>query len=158
MSSLREDHAYLYKRARLKALVHILIGLVFITFPEDPNPRNGALSSIQHKVGELLLIIGWAYLFLGLAIAVGLFISRRNYAFARTAMGLATAFNVAWVLLISAILFQHATRGVAYVVVLSAYLTYNCWYVFKDPGWKAIQIVKNLAKEAEDERDTSALG
>jgi uncharacterized membrane protein len=147
MSNLKEDHAYLYKRVRLKAIMHVYIGLVFMLFPVDADPKNGALSTVQHGIGDALVFIGGAYLLIGVLIAIGTILSRRNYAFARSAMSLATIFNAFWVLLILLATIQHNTRGLAYVLGLSGYLAYNCLLIWKDPGWAGIRIVKQMESE-----------
>lgn len=157
MTNLKEDHAYLYKRVRLKAIVHIYFGLVFLLFPADANPKNGAISAIQNGIGNSLKYFGIGYLIIGVMITIGLFLSRRNYLFARQSMAIATAFNLFWVLLILAATFQHTTRGLAYVLGQSGYLTYNCYLIWNDPGWKAIRIVKEIKRENEYDRITSTL-
>lgn len=152
MSKLSEDHNYLYKRVRLKAIVHIYFGLVFMLFPADANPQNGAISTIQSGIGNAIKYFGVGYFIIGIMIAIGLYLSRRNYLFARQAMAVATSFNLFWLLLILLANFQHTTRGLAYIFGQSAYLTYNCYLIWRDPGWAAIRIVNQIKQENEDER------
>lgn len=150
MSDLKTDHEYLYKRVRLKAILHIILGIVLIVFPTDTSQQNGAVSTVQSYVGNALSIFGVIYLVVGIMIAIGLFKSRGNYRWARGAMTVACVYNTLWLFLLLAIFWQHSTRSIAYITALYGYLAYNLWYVRNDPGWKAIEFVKELREGAED--------
>jgi hypothetical protein len=154
MANLKQDHNYLYKRVRLKAILHTGLGLVLIIFPLDKSPSGGAVSTVQLHLGDALTIFGWLYLLIGILIWVGIYTSKHNYRWTRLAMFLAVVYNTIWLTILFAILAQRTTRSIAYIIVLYTYLTYNCWLVFRDPGWEAIKVVKEI-KEREDERLSS---
>lgn len=154
MSDLKTDHEYLYKRVRLKAILHIVLGLILVLFPYDQARNTGAVSTVQSYVGQGLTIFGGIYLIVGVLIAIGLYKSRNNYRWARAAMTVACIFNTLWFMLLFAIFFENTTRSIAYITALYGYLAYNLWYVRNDPGWKAIEFVKEIREGADNGRNT----
>lgn len=140
MPNLSFDHPYLYKRVRLKAVVHLALGAVLVFLPQAvPAADAGKVTS---WVVTSLTIFGFGYLLIGGALAAGIFRSHRNYRLARWAMGIAVIYNFFWCLLFIGIMVDQPNRSTAYVAILYFYLTYNCYYVFNDPGWRAIEILK----------------
>ena len=149
MPNLKTDHLYLYKRFRLKAWLHIALGLTLLIFPLDrtPSTHQGSLSTVQLHVGNLLTVFGWIYLIIGVLLTIGVYLSRHNYSFGRFTMLIAVIYNSLWLVLLSLILIQHPTRSIAYFTVLYAYMVYNHWIVWRDPGWRAIQFIKKVERE-----------
>lgn len=150
MSDLKTDHEYLYKRVRLKAVLHIILGLVLILFPLDTTPQTGAVSTVQQYIGSTLTWFGVGYVVIGSLIAIGLFKSKGNYRWARASMTIACIYNTIWLIMLVLILFQRTTRSIAYITTLYGYLAYNLWYVRYDPGWKAIEFVKEIREGTDD--------
>ena len=147
--TLKIDHLYLYKRFRLKAWLHIALGLCLLLFPLDPTPgrSDGAVSTVQQHIGNLLTVFGWIYLAIGIMLTIGVYVSRHNYRFGRFTMFIATLYNSIWLVILFVILAQRPSRSIAYITVLYAYMVYNHWIVWRDPGWKAIQFVKKITAE-----------
>lgn len=141
MSNLHTDHPYLYRRVKLKSIVHIAMGLTLLLIPTQA-------TSISHipVISFLgLSTIGIMYVILGIIIAVGLFKPNHSYRTARIGMNMAAYFNLfVFILLLSVFLRSKTT---AFFIIMYGYFTYNLFYVMKDPGWKAIQIVKQIVKD-----------
>lgn len=156
MSNLKTDHEYLYKRVRLKAILHVILGLILVIFPYDQTTNSGAVSTVQSYVGQGLTYFGIVYLIIGLLIAIGLFKAKSNYRWARAAMTIACVFNTCWFLLLVLILLSNTTRSIAYITTLYGYLAYNLWYVRNDPGWRAIEFVKEIREGVDDGRASSS--
>ena len=138
MPSLKQDHLELYRRVRLKGILHLILGMLLVLFPNDPADQSGAVSSVQHFIGQALTLFGFIYLFFGVIIIVGLFRARATYRFLRAALTAACIFNTIWLLLLITIVVQKPTRGIAYITAIYAYLVYNMWYIRYDSGWGAI--------------------
>lgn len=140
--SLKEDHSYLYKRVRLKVIVHFTFGTILLFFPAQA-PSLGRTPILNFfGVGA----IGAFYLAIGLLIAIGLYRAKRDYSLARTGMYIAAAFNTMIFFSLFAVFFQSKTT--AFFMAIYGYLTYNVWYVARDPGWRAIEIAKGIIEDA----------
>lgn len=143
MSSLRTDHPYLYRRVRLKSLVHILLGLILVFIPTQAT----SVSRITLINWFGLTNLGIIYLLIGLIIGYGLFKPNHTYAVARFGMKIAAYFNLFVFIGLLTVFFRSNTT--ASFIVLYGYLTYNIFHVLKDPGWKAISIVKDITDRLE---------
>lgn len=142
--SLKEEHGYLYKRVRLKVLVHLTFGTILLFFPAQ------APSLSRTPVLDLfgVHLIGLFYMVIGLMIAYGLLRAKHNYTLARTGMYIAAAFNTIIFFSLFAVFFQSKTT--AFFMAIYGYFTYNVWYVARDPGWRAIELVKEMVGDARD--------
>lgn len=154
MANLAQEHPYLFKRVRLKAIMHTMIGLVLAFVPSINLDQN--ITNINATVGKHTLWFGLVYILIGVLISIGLFLSKRNYGFARKAMMVAFIYNLFWCLIYVAIYVQHPSKGVAYIAVLYLYLTYNLFLIFSDPGWRAIEIVKDYREEKQISKNNAA--
>ena len=151
MGTLRDDHLYLYRRVRLKAIVHIALGLVLLLLPSTvPQSESGHVTQL---VQSALSIFGFVYLLIGVGIAVGLKINDSQHRALRFMMTIAAIYSTLWSLLLVAIILDKPNRSTAYISVIYWYLTYNLWYVRNDPGWRAIEIVKEMK---DDERSNTS--
>ena len=153
MPDLRQDHSYLYKRVRLKMILHTALGLVLLLLPSSvPGQSQPQTTGVNTIVSHTLTYFGAVYLLIGLLLGIGLFRPGKTYRFLRGALTFAALYNTMWLLIIIAIAVQtHLNRSIAYIGVIYGYLTYNLWYVRNDPGWRAIEVVKEFRKEARDE-------
>lgn len=149
MGNLQQDHSYLYKRVRLKAIVHIALGLVLVLLPSAvPGQTNPDQSGLNGTIASTLSYFGGIYLLAGLLITLGIFRPGENYRFLRKALTFAAIYNTLWLIIILIISVQiHFNRSIAYIGVIYAYLTYNIWYVRNDPGWGAIAVVKRITDD-----------
>lgn len=143
MSSLREDHPYLYRRVLLKPIVHILLGLILVFIPTQAS----SVSQISLINWFGLLNLGIIYLLIGLIIGYGLFKPNHTYVVARLGLRIAAYFNLLIFIGLLTVFFRNNTT--ASFIVIYGYLTYNIFHVLKDPGWKAISIVKNITNRLE---------
>lgn len=147
MGTLRQDHEYLYRRVRLKAIVHSALGFVLLLLPSAV-PQSTA-GHVTQWVTQMMTYLGVIYLVLGLSIFYGLYKPHNtDYKALRFFLTLTAIYDTAWSLLLVAIILDKPNRGTAYVSVIYWYMTYNVWYVTRDPGWRAIQIVKGIREDA----------
>jgi cytochrome c biogenesis protein CcdA len=147
MGKLKEEHLALYKRVRLKAIVHLALGFVLIFLPTTV-PQSSA-GTVTIHVQQALSFFGIVYMLIGLAITAGLIIQDAEYRFVRSALTIAAIYNSLWSLLLVAILIDKPNRSTAYIAVIYWYMTYNIWQVRNDPGWEAIKLVQEIR---DDER------
>lgn len=141
MAHLKYDHPHLYRRVRLKAIVHLLFGFILIFFPSQATSvsRTFLIASIG------LTVLGVFYLIAGILITIGLFRSTHTYRFVRAGMFFAVIINM--IVFASLLPVFFTSRTTAFFMVLYGYFVYNLSFVLRDPGWKAIQIVKNIKAE-----------
>lgn len=148
MPNLKQDNLRLYRQVRLQAILHSILGAVLIFLPTGaPNP---AATPIGVRVVGALIYFGLAYVLVSGAIFTGLFKSDKNYQLARAAILVATIYSAFWATLLVGIFVEAPTRSTAYIATLFGYVTYTLWYLWKDPGWRAISIVKKVIKESVD--------
>lgn len=145
-SNLKEDHEYLYKRVRLKAIVHLTFGSILLFFPAQA--PSLAHTPILSYLG--VPVVGTIYLLVGLMIVVGLYYPKHDYRIVKGAMLFAASFNTLIFFSLFAVFFQSKTT--AFFMAIYGYLTYNVWYVANDPGWRAILLVKRIKED--DDRNT----
>lgn len=147
MGTLRQDHEYLYRRVRLKAIVHSALGFVLVFLPSTVPQSNSG--HVTQSVTQALTLFGAVYLLLGLSIFYGLLKPHNtDYRLLRFFLTLTAIYDTAWSVLLVAIILDQPNRSTAYISVIYWYLTYNVWYVTRDPGWRAIQIVKGIREDA----------
>lgn len=144
MYTLKNDHPYLFKRVLLKAVIHMLFGLILLHFPAQ------APSLSRTPLLEFLGVntIGILYLIIASIILVGLFKPANNYSIVKFGMWFAALFNITVFVSLFAVFFE--SRTTAFFMVIYGYMTYNIYHIAKDPGWRAIQIIKNLKQDATD--------
>lgn len=138
MTNLKLDHPYLYKRVKLKVIVHLLFGIILLFFPSQA--PNLSYTPILHMFG--LITIGVIYILIGTMIAIGLYSEKRTYQIARLGLYLASVFNFLIFISLFAVFFK--SRSAAFFMVIYGYFTYNVWYVTRDPGWSSIKLIKNM--------------
>lgn len=144
MTNLRTDHPYLYRRVRLKAIVHTLLGFILIFIPAEASSR----SKLEFIQWFGLMNLGIIYLVIGMIIILGLFRPNDTYAIARLGIKLSFIYNLLIFIGLCTVFFQNNTT--ASFIVLYGYLTHNIFHVLSDPGWKAISLVKKMTDEIED--------
>lgn len=152
MHTLKTDHLYLYKRVLVKAVVHMLFGLILLYFPAQA-------PSLSYTPLLALLgvnIIGACFLLIGLVLLIGIFKPEKNYKLAKIGMWCAALFNISIFISLFAVLFQ--SRTTACLLVIYGYMTYNIYNLAKDPGWRAIQLIKNIKQDATDIRQARTDG
>lgn len=144
MSNLNIDHPDLFRNVRAKAVVHTAYGLTLLLLPAAPQPVERIVQhDASYKIGLWLPYFGVAYLIIGLLIFAGLYISKRNYSFARAALTAAAIYDVVWCLLLLLVFSSQPNRSIGWISIGYFYLTYRVWRVRNDPGWAAIELVKN---------------
>lgn len=142
MPILKQDHPDLYKSLRVKAIVHIAYGASLLFLP-SAEPKQ-VVPPVVQTVNDLLTWFGVAYFVIGILIFIGLYLSRMNYSFAKAAITIAGIYNSAWCLLFLVIFANQPNRSIAFISVGFFYFTYRIWKIRRDPGWRAIDIVKEM--------------
>lgn len=123
----------------------MLFGLsIFISPPQYTSGIR--TTGIYQSIGPL--VTGTIFSVIGVATTIGLFIKRNNYMLARTSIYIAAGWAMTLLIAFVLALLNGSLHG-AFFVVLWGYLTYNLYYIAKDPGWTAIQIV-DIVKEEEN--------
>lgn len=146
-NALKKDHEYLYRRVRLKAIIHILFGTILLFFPaQAPSLSHTPILSFFGVAA-----IGAIYLLIGIMIVVGLFNPKHDYRIVKAVMLVAAMFNTLIFFSLFAVFFKSKTT--AFFMVIYGYLTYNIWYITNDPGWRAILLVKRIMED--DRRNTN---
>lgn len=141
MANLKVDHPYLYKRVRLKAILHIALGATLIFLP-DTAPTSQGEGEVSQAVTRILTYFGLTYLLIGILLTIGVFRARQNYSFAQKVLLIASIYNTTFLGLIIAILIDKPNRSTAYIAALYAYLVYNMWLITRDPAWRAVELLK----------------
>lgn len=142
MPVLKQEHPELYKSLIVKAVVHIAYGSALLFLPSN-EPRQ-VVPPIVQIVNNWLDAFGLMYFVIGILLVIGLYLSRNTYSFARAAITIAAVYSVAWCLIFIVIFANDPSRSIAFISVGFFYFTYRLIKVRRDPGWKAIDIVREM--------------
>lgn len=152
MIGLKALHPILYARVRLKAIVNILLGLALI-FPEflPKGLDTKAASSSQLNYVLPLTVWGLFFLIIGLGIVVGLKVKTRDYKLARRFLFISFFYSLFWLLVLIGTTILGYPRT-ASIMILWGYWVYNQFLIMRDPGWKALQIIREIRSGTGDFR------
>lgn len=141
---LKKGNRYLYRRVKLKVVVHLVFGVILVFFPAQSYslPKTPLLNLFG------VASFGLMYIAVGLFIYLGLLRSSHDYSLARTAIFIAAAFNTMILFSLFSVFFQNKTT--AFFIAMYWYFTQSIWYVFFDPGWKAVGIAKGIIENVRD--------
>lgn len=142
MIALKHDHPYLYRRVRVKAILFIFLALsLLFATPE------GVAAAKNSIVGDNLNIIipGFIFLIIGLAMLAGLYISRNTYKFLRLAVSAAAGYALFWLMVFVVSFFVGKIKGF-FLIGLWSYLTYNLFIVVTDPAWSMLYLLQEFRK------------
>lgn len=139
---LKDVHPYLYRRVKLKAVVHLLLGIAILLSLTGVQNRTELVGYLPYEIWGLIFII------LGSGIAYSLW--RNNPTKTKTWLLMAFVHALLWLtaLVVSAIL--NGISGLS-IIILWGYLTYNLWYLVHDTGWEGAELVREY-REAQNER------
>lgn len=148
MSELKTDHPYLYRRVRVKAITHMLLGLslLFLSPSSTPYAAGTALAVVFH-----LKVLGSVFLFASALIWWSLYQAKNDYKAARIALVITGLYSMIWLIALLASWF-FSDSAVASITILWGYFTYNQFVVALEPAWKGIRIVKHI-DELRGDRD-----
>lgn len=145
-SHLKDLAPYLYKRVRLKSILHFLLGASLIfsaNLPGGANTTTVDRTQLNYYFGYDLL--GAIFVIIGLGIAYGLYSGTNKYHIARRWLFVAWIYAMFFFLsLVMGVLFSSPRS--APLVILWGYLTYNLWILTKDTAWAGAEIVKEIKR------------
>jgi len=150
MSNLSVDHAYLYNRIRLKAIVHVLLGSAIIFSPDNSTAINFFANTVVSQVFGLQNL-GILFLLVGIAITYSMFRPANNYRVARYALAVSAVYSLMWWAALALVTVSSGFEVGLITTIFWGYWVTNLYYVVSDPGWRTIQL-KKLHVEVEDDR------
>lgn len=152
MISLKKLHPYLYARVRLKAFVNILLGIAII-FPEYLPKGLTTHTANSSQLNYILPLRVWGIIFVAIGILILWGLRKRNneYLLARRFLEVSLLYSFFWFVVLVATTILGYPRT-ASVMILWGYWVYNQFLIIRDPGWKALAVIKDARDGIFDSR------
>jgi hypothetical protein len=144
METLRTEHPHSYRRIYRKGIVHILLGISLLL--PAVNTSDGSL------VSKIILTFGFQtlgliFLSLGLSIILSTYRPEDNYKLTRRILFITFIHDLIWLMILIIGALIGLGRG-STVLILWGYLCYNMHEVLNNPGFKAMELVKEIKENS----------